>query len=546
MFVKLEERPLVEGYPTHWVIKSRCAQRKYDGSVVGPTSGSAVITESLRISIITRHERRKVVHPAPLSFAFVPTMPGIPGFHNRPKQTALPIDFVIVGGGITGFSTAIALRRVGHRVLVLEKDEDVNQMPPNLSKILYHWGLTDEVRAIGEVSGALKFTCVRRVFFLSYPNNTTAAVEETGELLGSHFWDEEVLRETRGEFVFAHINDLRRLFYETALVVGAEIRLGSTVETVDTEAVTVTLSDGTVLQGDVILGCDGLHGVTRQILMEANEEEEGAPTIDLSMYSVTVPKSLILNDPLLGHVYETDTPTLLNWFGNQHAVLGFPLGGKSPSFGMYVYGPRDPAEGTWNDCAPVSGLSIMLQYSEPKLQRLGELVSEATCACVSVDGRPPLEEWVDNPVHAMPPGSIQDCALTVEDGAVLAKLFSHLHSKDQIQSFLYAFQDLRQPRCASVYAKEACIVQYMVVPPGDFQQMRDDSMRAKRDAGVGILEAVGDLEESPEWIEIKEVFGYDAEDDADNWWVEWGLLRERARVNADIGTHNALMTDVMV
>ncbi|KAF9026024.1 FAD/NAD(P)-binding domain-containing protein [Hymenopellis radicata] len=412
-------------------------------------------------------------------------MPGIPGYHNRPKQAALPIDFVIVGGGITGFSTAIALRRVGHRVLVLEKDEDVNQacgsgacrMPPNLSKILYHWGLTDEVRAIGEVSGAINIY-----------------LQETGELLGNHVWDEEVLRETRGEFVFAHINDLRRLFYETALVVGAEIRLGSTVETVDTAAGTATLSDGTILQGDVILGCDGLHGVTRQILMEANEEEEGAPTIDLSMYryvslciylrefmlypgSVTVPKSLILNDPMLEHVYESDTPTLLTWFGNQHAVLGFPLGGKSPSFGMYVYGPRDPAEGTWNDRAPVAGLSTMLQYSEPKLRRLGELVSEATCACVSVDGRPPLEEWVDNrmavmgaAVHSMPPGSIQDCALTVEDGAVLAKLFSHLHSKDQIQSFLYAFQDLRQPRCASVYAKEVGIVQYMVVPPGTFNR----------------------------------------------------------------------------
>ncbi len=121
------------------------------------------------------------------------------------------------------------------------------------------------------------------------------------------------------------INDLRRLFYETALAVDAEIRLGSTVETVDTAAGTITLSDGTILQGDVILGCDGLHGVTRQILMEANEEEEGAPTIDLSMYryvssfsyrsrvhafppgSVTVPKPLILNDPLLEHVYETDT-----------------------------------------------------------------------------------------------------------------------------------------------------------------------------------------------------------------------------------------------
>jgi salicylate hydroxylase len=25
------------------------------------------------------------------------------------------------------------------------------------------------------------------------------------------------------------------------------------------------------------------------------------------------------------------------------------------------------------------------------------------------------------------------------------------------------------------------------------------------------------------------IWGYDAEDEADNWWVEWGLLRERAK-----------------
>ena len=59
--------------------------------------------------------------------------------------------------------------------------------------------------------------------------------------------------------------------------------------------------------------------------------------------------------------------------------------------------------------------------------------------------------------------------------------------------------------------------------------MRDNSMRAKRDAGIGILQGSNEHEESPEWVEIKEMFGYDAEDEADNWWVEWGLLRERSK-----------------
>lgn len=126
-------------------------------------------------------------------------------------------------------------------------------------------------------------------------------------------------------------------------------------------------------------------------------------------------------------------------------------------------------------------------------------------------------------------GSLQEAAMTVEDAAVLAKLFSHLRSPDQISVFLWAFQDLRQPRCASVLQKEFGDIRFMSLPPGEFQQMRDDTMRAKRDAGLGALEATDDLGESPEWEQIKEVFAYDAEDEADNWWHKWGLLRERAQ-----------------
>lgn len=32
-----------------------------------------------------------------------------------------------------------------------------------------------------------------------------------------------------------------------------------------------------------------------------------------------------------------------------------------------------------------------------------------------------------------------------------------------------------------------------------------------------------------QWDQVKELFGYDAEDQADDWWVKWGILRERAK-----------------
>jgi NADPH-dependent glutamate synthase beta subunit-like oxidoreductase len=44
--------------------------------------------------------------------------------HAAAKKAALPIRFVIVGGGAAGLACAVALRRVGHHVILLEKDSN--------------------------------------------------------------------------------------------------------------------------------------------------------------------------------------------------------------------------------------------------------------------------------------------------------------------------------------------------------------------------------------------------------------------------------------
>jgi hypothetical protein len=44
--------------------------------------------------------------------------------HESAKKAALRIRFVIVGGGPAGLACAVALRRVGHHVIVLEKGPD--------------------------------------------------------------------------------------------------------------------------------------------------------------------------------------------------------------------------------------------------------------------------------------------------------------------------------------------------------------------------------------------------------------------------------------
>jgi salicylate hydroxylase len=54
-------------------------------------------------------------------------------------------------------------------------------------------------------------------------------------------------------------------------------------------------------------------------------------------------------------------------------------------------------------------------------------------------------------------------------------------------------------------------------------------MRKRHEDGRNVL--AGDDEDSTvaQWDHNRELFAYDAEDEADNWWVQWGLLQERSK-----------------
>jgi salicylate hydroxylase len=121
--------------------------------------------------------------------------------------------------------------------------------------------------------------------------------------------------------------------------------------------------------------------------------------------------------------------------------------------------------------------------------------------------------------------------MAFEDGIVLGRLFSHLKTDDQIATFLWAYEDLRQSRCSVVASEEIDQLLFSTLPPGEQQELRDTDLQAKEKAGRNVLEPPDDDEETTaeHWERAKFLFGYDAEDAADNWWVQWGLLRERAK-----------------
>lgn len=440
------------------------------------------------------------------------------------------IDFIIVGGGITGLACALGLRRVGHRVIVLEKMvvEDVShlgngggRLPPNASKILFQWGLEAALREFAVSSSGVEV--------MRY---------ETGDLLGTHPWEEEILREAGGEYLFCRHVDLWQLLLRAAKEAGADVRLGANVTSIDGDDCSVRLSGGDALRADVVIAAVGISSDLRTVVSANDHCLYDSTPVFCRLYSLIVPSQVMLQDHLLAQMYTRPSPPAFLWLGHRASGLASRVGGVN-GFMVHIWVsdyPRSTSnESEWTTQVDEADWKYLISHCEPRLQRLVQGATFRMHEPVKIV--PQLENWVHpsgrvpvvgEAAHPLPAGSVQLTALGIEDAAVFAKLFSHLTSEDQIPMFLHAFQDLREDRCKRVLDSELDNLIIRMMPNSPEQQERDNIMRERQALGLGVLGAGGG-KLPDQWDQLKELFGYNAEDEADDWWVKWGLLRERAK-----------------
>jgi salicylate hydroxylase len=100
-------------------------------------------------------------------------------------------------------------------------------------------------------------------------------------------------------------------------------------------------------------------------------------------------------------------------------------------------------------------------------------------------------------------------------------------------------------------------VQAMTLPEGEMQAQRDAGIRANYAAGRNGLEGNFEhmLDDYRTVLVISDClfnklpqdpyrFGYDAMDDADEWWINWGRFRDTGRTDGPINLSQALISSV--
>ncbi|KAJ3842023.1 salicylate hydroxylase [Lentinula raphanica] len=437
------------------------------------------------------------------------------------------LTVVVVGAGIAGLSTALALAADGHKVIVLDAIKEFAEVgagirvPPNSCKLLTEWGV--DLQSIKkEISKGNRFVSWKDKLLCEIP------FADVKERFGApyHFIHRADLVDAMRKAAekFAPMNG----FTDTDMGLGTiSILTNSRVVEYDFHKPGVQTSRGEWYTGDLVIAADGIRSIARDEIIRAHQKPPN-PLVDTGdvAYRILVPASPLLQDPDQSVRELVTEPWATHWMGPEGHAVGYPLReGELYNIIIDVTHRTDRGqpvgEAEWSKRADNKELVERFQDGWcPIVQRLCGMTGEYVKWRLAELERP-LEDWVHpsgkvallgDSAHPMMPYLAQGAAQVMEDAAALrAALFSHLESYSSdspeelvstLSSALSLYQSCRVPRTAYITRNTQVLQEWLHLYDGPAQEQRDYLMSLKDDESNPVFWA---SEMRRDWL-----FGWDA------------------------------------
>ena len=336
---------------------------------------------------------------------------------------------LIAGGGIGGLTAALALLRMGCEVEVCEQAPELRevgagiQLAANGTRVLYALGVGEELKALScEAEGkeiriwnsgeTWKLFDLGKVSIerYGYPYFTVYRPDLLSVL------ERAVRREKRGAI---HLGARCTGFHQTD------------------EKVTLRLETGATLEGEVLVGADGVHSGVRQGLFGADKPQ---------FTGIVAWRGIVPMDRLPRHMVRM---VGTNWVGPGGHVVHYPLRAGAVMNFVGALERSDWQVESWSARGSTAELAADFAGWHDDVHALIRNIPQPFKWALMV--RPPMQRWsvgrvtlLGDACHSMVPFLAQGANMAIEDGYVIARALTE--SASTIPSRLLTYERARRER----------------------------------------------------------------------------------------------------